>query len=142
MNARPPCLVYTIDLLLCTQRRVFAMYLAGVRFVIQTCSWLCHQWWATLHRRFDNCGLEGWGLIWTERSSHLTWGLTLMLLAANFANAKLCKKNLNNDLNPGIRVLIWVFSESHPMNTNMTGFRWVFKHLYLGQNLVSWTKLV
>ena len=32
-------------------------------------------------------------------------------------------KNLKNDWNPGIWVLIWVLSESYPMNTNTTGLR-------------------
>ena len=36
--------------------------------------------------------------------------LTLMLLLANLANTKLCKKKLRNYWNPGIWVLIWKYS--------------------------------
>ena len=38
------------------------------------------------------------------------WSLTLMLLVANFDNAKLHKKAKKNDWKPGIWVLIWEFS--------------------------------
>ena len=51
--------------------------------------------------------------------------LTLMLLVANVANTKRCKKNpwkMTETL-----ALIWEYSESYPMNTNMTGFRWLPK---------------
>ena len=33
-----------------------------------------------------------------------------MMLVANFANAKWCKKELKNDWNPGIWILIWEYS--------------------------------
>ena len=50
-------------------------------------------------------------------------GFTLMLLAANFANTKLCKKS-QKLLDPWqIGTHLRVLSENYPMNTNMTGFR-------------------
>ena len=60
-----------------------------------------------------------------------------MLLVTNLANTKWSKKAPKNDCNPGTWVLIWVLSESFPMNTNMTGFRWLSKNLCV---IVLWTK--
>ena len=36
------------------------------------------------------------------------------------------EKNLKNDWNPSTWVLIWVLSKHYPMNTNMTGFKWIW----------------
>ena len=59
----------------------------------------------------------------------LTWSvnLTLMLLVANLANTKWCKKTWKclKPLQMGTHLK--VLSESFPMNTNMTGFRWFSK---------------
>ena len=52
--------------------------------------------------------------------------LTLMLLVANLANTKWCKK-LKNDRSPGTWVLIWEYSARHPKNTNMTRLKWLSK---------------
>ena len=64
------------------------------------------------------------------------WKLTLILLEANSTNTKECKK-------PEKSLKLWqmgshlkVLSESFPMSTNMTGFRWfskIFAFLCIGQ---------
>ena len=53
--------------------------------------------------------------------------LTLTLLEADLANTKWCKKpeNLLKPCHMGTH--LWVFSESYPMNTNTTRFRWFSK---------------
>ena len=60
-------------------------------------------------------------------------GLTLMLLAANLANAKWCKKTAKLLKPWHMGTHLWVLSESFPMNTNTTVFRWfseIFASLY------------
>ena len=53
--------------------------------------------------------------------------LTLILLVANLANTKSCIK-FKNLLKPcHMGTYLRVLSESYPMNTNMTGFRWFSK---------------
>ena len=62
--------------------------------------------------------------------------LTLMLVVGNFSRTKWYKKSEKVlkfwDMGTHLRV----FSESYPMNTNMTGFRWfsrIFVSLWFGQ---------
>ena len=78
--------------------------------------------------------------LWTKVASTLE-GLTLMLLVANLANTKWWKK-LRKWLKPWqMGTHMRVLSESYPMSTNMTGFRWfseVFRNLCI---LVLWTKV-
>ena len=57
--------------------------------------------------------------------------LTLTLLVANFCQYKICKKA--EKMGTHLRVL----SESFLMSTNMTGFGWFYKNLYI---CVLWTK--
>ena len=52
--------------------------------------------------------------------------LILLLLAANLADKKWCK-NLRSDWNPGTWKLMRVLNKSFPINTKMTGFRWLSK---------------
>ena len=53
--------------------------------------------------------------------------LTLMLVVANFANTIWCKKP-KDWLKPWhMGTYLRVLRESYPMNTNMTGFRWLSK---------------
>ena len=64
--------------------------------------------------------------------------LTLMLLVANLVNTKWCKKT-EKRLKPWhMGTHLRVLSESYPMYTNMTGFRWFSKNLCI---LVLWTKV-
>ena len=61
--------------------------------------------------------------------------LTFMLLAANFANTKLCRKYFNWLKPWQMGTHLKEFSKSFPMNTNMTGFRWfseIFASLCFG----------
>ena len=53
--------------------------------------------------------------------------LTLMLLVANLANSKWCKKHVKWLKPWQMGIHLRVVSESYPMNTNMTGFRWFSK---------------
>ena len=64
-------------------------------------------------------------------------GLTIMLLAANFANTKSCKRT-EKCLKPWqMGTHLRVLSESYLMNANMAGFRWFSKSFVL----VLWTKV-
>ena len=59
-----------------------------------------------------------------------------MLLVANFANSNWCK-NADKGLNLWhVGTHLRVLSESYPMNTNMTGFRW-FSKCFASWNLLS-----
>ena len=63
------------------------------------------------------------------------WLLTLMLLVANLANTKWCKKPEKWPKPWQMGTHLRVLSESFQMNTNLTGFRWfskIFAFLYLG----------
>ena len=54
--------------------------------------------------------------------------LTLMLLVANFANTKSCKKNPEKSLKPWqMGTHLRVLREGYPMNTNKSGFQWFSK---------------
>ena len=60
-------------------------------------------------------------------SDHLVCLLTLMMLVASLANTKWCNKP-EKWLKPWqMGTHLRVLSESFPMNTNMTGFRWFLK---------------
>ena len=80
---------------------------------------------------------------WWHMSLHvsqeqlLPW--TLMLLVANFANTEWCKK-AEKWLKPWqIGTHLTVLSESFPMNTNMTGLRWLSSFCAF---FVLWIKVV
>ena len=65
--------------------------------------------------------------------------LTLMLLVANLANTKRCKKN-EKLLKPWqMSTHLRVLGESFQMNTKTTGFQWFFQKSCI---LVLWTKIV
>ena len=62
-----------------------------------------------------------------EEHVKVTLTLTLMLLVANLANTKRCKKSEIYLKTCQMGTHLRVLSESYPMNTNMKGFRWVSK---------------
>ena len=73
-----------------------------------------------------------------------TWGilLTLMLLVANLAITKVCKKN-DKCLKPWhMGTHLRLIRKRYPMNTNTTGFKWFLiflTHIYqqiLGEDIV------
>ena len=63
-----------------------------------------------------------------------------MLLVANVANTKWCKKPVKLLKSCHMGTPLRVLGESYPMSTNMTGFRWflkIFASLCFGQNSLS-----
>ena len=98
----------------------------------------CHFEW----HRYKKYPAKYYHLWWPRYSLYSYWlmladelvkfilyivSLTLMLLVPNLANTKWCK-NPENLLKPWhMCTHLRVLSESYPMNTNMTGFRWFSK---------------
>ena len=93
--------------------------ISNFAFACKILSQLSGYWVNPLLPVAANKGLKIWGIPLWQR--HIK--LTLMLLVANFAITKWCKKPEKWPIPWHVGTHLRVLSESFQMNTNMTGFR-------------------
>ena len=93
--------------------RFFASFCIGlISHQVSSFGWYVYLWMVFRNYLHESC----WGLL-----SH-------MLLVAFLAKTKLCKNHVHNMIETlAYGTLLRVLSESFPMNTNVTGFRWFSK---------------